>query len=46
MVVGCPMCLVKYDALPEGKPVVHISELVAMAAGDRESLGFHSIQIP
>ena len=46
VVVGCPMCLVKYDALPEGKPVVHISELVAMAAGDRESLGFHSIQIP
>ena len=36
----------KYDALPEGKPVVHISELVAMAAGNRESLGFHTIPIP
>ena len=46
IVVGCPMCLVKYDALPEGKPVVHISELVAMASGDKKSLGYHTVPIP
>ena len=41
IVVACPMCLVKFDAQPEGIPTVHVSELVAMAAGDRDSLGYH-----
>ncbi|MBQ8180341.1 MAG: (Fe-S)-binding protein [Candidatus Methanomethylophilaceae archaeon] len=45
VVVGCPMCLVKYDAQEDGKPVVHIAELVAAAAGDRESLRFHRIPV-
>ena len=44
IVVACPMCLVKFDAQPEGIPTVHIAELVAMAAGDRNSLGYHRIQ--
>ena len=46
VVVGCPMCFVKYDSQPNGKPVVHIAELVAMAAGNRDSLEFHKIQVP
>lgn len=45
IVVGCPMCLVKFDAQPDGMPVVHISELVAMAAGDRRSLAYHRIPV-
>lgn len=32
IVVGCPMCLVKFSAWPGGIPTVHISELVARAA--------------
>ena len=43
IVVGCPMCFIKYDSQPGGKPVVHIAELVAMAAGDFESLRYHAI---
>lgn len=46
IVVGCPMCFVKYDSQEGGIPVVHIAELVAMAAGDRTSLGFHRIPVP
>jgi len=45
IVVGCPMCFLKYDGQPGGKPVVHISELVAMAAGKTESLRYHSIPV-
>ena len=44
IVVACPMCLVKFDAQPEGIPAVHVSELVAMAAGDGRSLEYHRIQ--
>ncbi len=40
IVVGCPMCQVKYDQYG-GIGSVHISELVAMAAGDDRSLGYH-----
>ncbi len=40
IVVGCPMCQVKYDQ-HGGIPSMHISELVAMAFGDRRSLGYH-----
>ncbi len=43
IVVGCPMCLTKYDEQPGGMPVVHISELVAMASGNLESLRYHAI---
>ena len=45
IVVGCPMCFVKYDARADGKPVVHIIELVALAAGDRTTLGYHGIPV-
>ena len=44
IVVGCPMCQVKFDAYPDGIPSMHISELVAMAAGDTESLRHHRIR--
>lgn len=43
IVVGCPMCFIKFDAQEDGTPVVHIAELVATAAGRRESLAFHRI---
>ena len=46
IVVDCPMCHVKYDAYDGGIPVVHISELVAAAAGRTETLGFHRIPVP
>lgn len=42
IVVGCPMCLVKFDAYPGGIPAMHISELVALAAGDRAFLEYHA----
>ncbi len=45
IVVGCPMCFVKFDSSEGGRPVVHIAELVAMAAGRRESLAFHKIPV-
>ena len=43
IVVGCPMCLVRYDDQPGGIPAVHIAELVAMASGDFSTLDFHKI---
>lgn len=43
IVVGCPMCFIKYDSQKEGIPVVHMAELVAMAAGKNDSLKFHKI---
>ena len=46
IVVGCPMCYTRYDSWPEGKPVVYIMELVAMAFGDRRSLDYHNIPVP
>ncbi len=45
IVVGCPMCFVKFDAQERGIPVVHIAELVAAAAARRESLRFHRIPV-
>ena len=41
-VVGCPMCLVRYESREGGVPAVHIAELVAMAVGDRRTLPFHN----
>ena len=41
IIVGCPMCFIKYDRYPEGLPVMHVSELVACALGDRASLEHH-----
>jgi heterodisulfide reductase subunit B len=45
IVVGCPMCQVKYDSYEGGIPVMHISELVALATGDKETLRFHKIPL-
>ena len=45
VIVGCPLCLDRYDHWENGKPVMHIAELVAMAAGDTESLKRHKIKI-
>ena len=44
IIVGCPMCQVKFDSHPDGMPAMHIAELVAMAAGDTESLRHHIIR--
>ena len=44
IIVGCPMCQVKFDSHPDGIPAMHIAELVAMAAGDTESLRHHIIR--
>lgn len=43
IVVGCPMCFLKYDSLSEGKTVMHISELVAHAFGDSKFMEYHKI---
>ena len=43
-VVACPMCQVKYDSYDGGVPVLHIVEVVAMAAGDTSTLEFHRIR--
>ena len=45
IVVGCPMCQFKYDSYEGGLPVMHVSELVALAAGDTETLRYHRIPI-
>ena len=45
IVVGCPNCLTFYDNVPNGVPVVHLSELIAMAAGDRETVKFHKLKL-
>lgn len=45
IIVGCPMCFLKYDSATEGKPVMHISELVSFAFGDDESLKYHNIRL-
>lgn len=44
IIVGCPMCQVKFDSHPDGIPAMHIAELVAMATGDTESLRHHIIR--
>ena len=41
-VVACPACYMFYDNCQDGIPVFHISELVALAAGDRSCLKYHS----
>ena len=43
IVVSCPNCQKRYDSFEGGIPVVHISELVAMAKGDFSTLPYHKI---
>ncbi len=45
IVVGCPNCMVFYDAVPNGKPVLHLTELVALAAGDSETQRYHRLKL-
>lgn len=45
IVVGCPMCFLKYDSTIEGKPVMHIGELVSFAFGNSESMEYHNIKL-
>ena len=44
IVVGCPLCLDRYDDQEGGLPVMHIAELVALAAGDCTTLDLHRIR--
>lgn len=46
IVVGCPMCQKQYDAVPGGRPSMHLAELVAWAFGDTASLERHAIPAP
>lgn len=45
IIVGCPMCFLKYDSLEFGKPVMHISELVSYAFGNTKSMNYHNIKL-
>ena len=42
VVVGCPSCFSRYDQYPDGVPVLHISEVVCLAAGDHTSTRLHN----
>lgn len=46
IVAGCPNCMVHYDNVPGGKPVLHLVELLAMAAGDTNTRKFHNLKLP
>ena len=41
VIVGCPSCFARYDAFENGVPVLYITELVCLAAGDDTTLRFH-----
>ncbi len=43
VVVACPSCFSRYDSATDGVPVLHVSELVALAYGDRSTLKYHMI---
>ncbi len=45
IVVACPKCFTKYDAQLDGMPVLYLAELVALAAGRRETLKYHAIPV-
>ncbi len=45
IVVGCPNCLSFYDSYPNGIPVLHISELICLAAGDSFTQKYHRIKL-
>ena len=45
IVVACPKCFTKYDAQPNGMPVLFLSELVAWANGHTETFKYHNIPI-
>ncbi len=45
IVVCCPNCMTFYDKYEGGLPVIHIIELLALAAGDTNTLQFHNIKL-
>ena len=45
IVVACPNCFLNYDQQPGGMPVLLLSELVAMAAGNTDTLKYHNIPV-
>ncbi|MCQ2070080.1 MAG: (Fe-S)-binding protein [archaeon] len=45
IILGCPNCFVFYDNHPKGMPVLYIAELIALAAGDRETQRYHRIKL-
>ena len=45
IVIGCPNCLTAYDTYEGGLPVLHIVELVCLAAGDRFTQRYHRIKL-
>jgi heterodisulfide reductase subunit B len=46
IISACPMCFSRYDEAENGKPVLFITELVALAAGDRITFKYHNIVCP
>lgn len=45
IVVCCPNCMTFYDRYENGLPVIHLVELLAMAAGDTNTMKFHHIKL-
>lgn len=45
IILGCPNCQVFYDNVPNGIPVLHLTELIALAAGDSETQKFHKLKL-
>ena len=45
VIVGCPFCTFKYDTAPNGIPVLHISELIALAAGNSATQKYHRLKL-
>lgn len=45
VIVGCPFCTFKYDSVQNGLPALHISELIALAAGDSATQKYHRLKL-
>ena len=45
IIAACPKCFTKYDTYSDGKPVLYLAELVAVASGDGNSLRYHNIPV-
>lgn len=45
VIVGCPFCTFKYDSTVNGVPVLHISELIALAAGNSSTQKYHRLNV-
>ncbi|MCQ2078902.1 MAG: (Fe-S)-binding protein [archaeon] len=45
IVIGCPNCLTAYDRTEGGKPVLYLTELVCLAAGESMTQRYHRIKL-